>query len=227
MKKLICSICGYVYDEALGNSEAGITPGPQWQDVPDDWTCPLCGAGKADFQQMQLQQAVQKQSLAQPQQAATVTADETHELSFGELSALCSNLAKGCEKQQRPTEAILFQELADYYQAKTAPGQVAALSDILALIGQDLNEAYPAANEVAVRDGDRGAQRALVWGEKVSRMLGSLLKRYESQQDKLLGQTNIFVCEACGFVFVGDEAPDVCPVCKVPKFRLEQIQRGQ
>lgn len=227
MGKFVCSICGYVYDEALGNPEAGIAPGTQWQDVPDGWICPLCGAGKADFQPMQPQQAIQKQPPAHPQQAATETTDEMRELSFGELSALCSNLAKGCEKQQRSAEAALFQELADYYQAGTAPGQVAALTDLLALIGQDLNEAYPAANAIAMREGDRGAQRALLWGEKVTRMLGSLLKRYESQQDKLLAQTNVFVCEACGFVFIGDEAPDVCPVCKVPKFRLEQIQRGQ
>lgn len=223
--KFVCSICGYVYDEALGNPEAGIAPGTQWQDVPNDWICPLCGAGKADFQQSQ--QSVQLQQPMQVQQAAAETADEMRELSIGELSALCSNLAKGCEKQQRATEAALFQELADYYHIRTAPGQVAELTDLLSLIGEDLNEAYPAANAIALREGDRGAQRALAWGEKVSRMLGSLLKRYESQQDKLLGQTNVFVCEACGFVYIGDEAPDVCPVCKVPKFKLEQIQRGQ
>ena len=227
MGKFICSICGYVYDEALGNPEAGIAPGTQWQDVPDDWSCPLCGAGKADFQMEQSQQAAPSQLSAQPQQSAHETADEMRELSFGELSVLCTNLAKGCEKQQRATEAVLFQELADYYQARTTPGSLTELTDLLSMIEQDLNEHFPAANTVAVREEDRGAQRALVWGEKVTRMLGSLLKRYESQQDKLLAQTNVFVCEGCGFVYIGDEAPDICPVCKVPKFKLEQIQRGK
>ena len=237
MAKFICSICSYVYDEALGDPEAGIAPGTQWQSVPEDWSCPLCGASKADFhplqqtvpsqQAAQPQQPIQSQQPMQPLQAATETTDEMRELSIGELSALCSNLAKGCEKQQRAEEAALFQELADYYQARTVPGQEAELSDLIALIGQDLNDGYPAANATALREGDRGAQRALVWGEKVTRMLSSLLKRYETQQDQLLAQTNVFVCEACGFVYIGDEAPEICPVCKVPGFKLEQIQRGQ
>lgn len=49
MKKYVCNICGYVYDEAEGVPEEGIAPGTLWEDVPDDWVCPLCGAGKSDF----------------------------------------------------------------------------------------------------------------------------------------------------------------------------------
>ncbi|HNX16339.1 MAG TPA: rubredoxin [Bacilli bacterium] len=49
MDKYICTICGYVYDEADGYPEAGIKPGTRWEDVPDDFICPICGATKSDF----------------------------------------------------------------------------------------------------------------------------------------------------------------------------------
>jgi len=45
----ICDLCGYVYDEAEGDPESGIDPGTKWEDVPEDYVCPLCGAGKEDF----------------------------------------------------------------------------------------------------------------------------------------------------------------------------------
>lgn len=46
MRKWICDICGSVYDEALGDPEHGIAPGTRFEDLPEDWTCPDCGAGK-------------------------------------------------------------------------------------------------------------------------------------------------------------------------------------
>lgn len=50
MKRYICMICGYVYDEAEGCPDLGIAPGTRWEDVPDDFTCPDCGVGKEDFE---------------------------------------------------------------------------------------------------------------------------------------------------------------------------------
>lgn len=52
-KKWRCLICDYVYDEALGAPNDGIAPGTRWADVPDSWTCPDCGAAKADFQMVE------------------------------------------------------------------------------------------------------------------------------------------------------------------------------
>ena len=49
MKTYECRICGWVYDEAKGCPEEGIPPGTRWQDVPDDWCCPACGASKDEF----------------------------------------------------------------------------------------------------------------------------------------------------------------------------------
>ena len=45
-----CACCGLVYEEAKGWPDDGIAPGTRWEDVPDDWTCPDCGASKGDFE---------------------------------------------------------------------------------------------------------------------------------------------------------------------------------
>ncbi len=47
--KYICDICGYVYDEAVGDPDNGIAVGTAWADVPEDFLCPLCGVGKDEF----------------------------------------------------------------------------------------------------------------------------------------------------------------------------------
>ena len=49
MKKYVCEVCGYVYDEAAGDPENGIAPGTKWEDLPADYQCPLCGVGKDEF----------------------------------------------------------------------------------------------------------------------------------------------------------------------------------
>ncbi|MGH8460508.1 MAG: rubredoxin [Stenotrophobium sp.] len=49
-RKWECAGCGHIYDEALGAPDDGIAPGTRWEDVPASWTCPDCGASKADFQ---------------------------------------------------------------------------------------------------------------------------------------------------------------------------------
>lgn len=48
----ICEVCGYVYDETIGDPEHGITPGTRWEDVPEDYLCPLCMVGKEFFKEM-------------------------------------------------------------------------------------------------------------------------------------------------------------------------------
>jgi rubredoxin len=50
MKKYKCTVCGYVYDPAFGDSENGIEPGTAFEDLPDDWTCPDCGVEKDMFE---------------------------------------------------------------------------------------------------------------------------------------------------------------------------------
>ena len=50
MKKYECVLCGYVYDEAAGDPDNGIAPGTPWEEVPEDWECPVCGLGKDAFE---------------------------------------------------------------------------------------------------------------------------------------------------------------------------------
>ena len=49
--KYVCDVCGWVYDEAEGYPEEGIAPGTKWEDVPEDFACPLCQVGKDMFSQ--------------------------------------------------------------------------------------------------------------------------------------------------------------------------------
>ena len=49
MEKYVCDVCGYVYDEELGMPEKGIAPGTKFEDLPEDFVCPLCGVGRISF----------------------------------------------------------------------------------------------------------------------------------------------------------------------------------
>jgi len=50
MDKYICSVCGYVYDPAIGDPDGGVIPGTSFEQIPEDWICPICGASKDLFE---------------------------------------------------------------------------------------------------------------------------------------------------------------------------------
>lgn len=50
MQKWRCIVCNYVYDPAVGDPDNGVDPGTPFESIPDDWACPLCGAGKDEFE---------------------------------------------------------------------------------------------------------------------------------------------------------------------------------
>lgn len=52
MAKYVCDLCGYVYDPAEGDADQDVAAGTAWADVPEDYICPVCGAGKEDFSEM-------------------------------------------------------------------------------------------------------------------------------------------------------------------------------
>jgi rubredoxin len=54
LKRHICLGCGFLYDEALGLPEHGISPGTRWADIPDNWICPDCGTPKSRFEMVEL-----------------------------------------------------------------------------------------------------------------------------------------------------------------------------
>jgi rubredoxin len=50
MDRYVCTVCGYVYDPTNGDPDNGVAPGTKFQDIPDEWTCPVCGADKSQFE---------------------------------------------------------------------------------------------------------------------------------------------------------------------------------
>jgi len=51
MKKYVCVVCGYVYDPETGDPDNGVQPGTAWENVPEEWLCPLCSVGKDQFEE--------------------------------------------------------------------------------------------------------------------------------------------------------------------------------
>ena len=217
--KYRCTICGYEYDEA----KEGIA----FADLPDTWQCPLCGAPKSAFEPVE--EAVPAQAAIPPPLPESVRHEEAlapdmHRLSPGQMAALCSNLARGCEKQYMPDEMALFNQLSEWFTRHMPQESDATVEAVAAQLKQDIAE-YPQVNQTGIDHADRGAQRVCTWGEKVTRMLSSLMNRYQKEGDAMLADTDIWVCTVCGFVFIGDAAPELCPVCKVPSWKFNKIER--
>ncbi|TET16893.1 MAG: High molecular weight rubredoxin, partial [Dehalococcoidia bacterium] len=53
MAKYECAVCGYVYDPELGDPDGGVKPGTPFEEIPDDWVCPVCGVGKDEFEKIE------------------------------------------------------------------------------------------------------------------------------------------------------------------------------
>ncbi len=212
MRKFICSVCGYIYEESNGTFE----------DLPKDWVCPICGATKEAFEIQSESIVIDKKSYSTMKEVSDIK-----EMSALEVSALCTNLARGCEKQYKPEEATLFNDLGAYFKGITPAAENPDFSKLLDLIEENLNEDIPYAIAAASDNKDRGAMRALVWDEKVTRILKSLLLRYQKQGESMLENTGIYVCTICGFIYIGDKLPELCPVCKVPNWKFEKIEGGK
>lgn len=232
MKKTVCSVCSYTYDEAKGIPEAGIAPDTAWENLPEDWKCPVCGAGKDAFKESAPTAgatetgggSAEGKRVRRAAETAEAKAADERRLTAAEMSVVCSNLAKGCEKQYLAKQAEEFGRLAEFFASRTDKPKP-DVGKLASLIERELSSCYPEAHAAASRQGDRGALRALVWSEKVTRMLQSLLARYRKEGEKMLADTGVYVCTICGFVYVGDAPPEICPVCKVPGWKFEKIAR--
>ncbi len=202
MKEYVCGVCGYVHKTDV--------------DLPSDFVCPLCGAGRDAFRLKSDAPAEMLQTLEKPH--------VDRALSPMEMSIICSNLARGCEKQYMSDASEHFRKLAAFFASAAQPVQNADVETISELLDQDLTVGFPYGHAVATGDHDRGALRCQVWAEKVTRMLQSLLARYQSEGEAMLRNTGVYVCTICGFVYVGDEPPAMCPVCKVPSWKFEKAE---
>lgn len=224
MNKYICNICGFIYDEAEGYLKGNIQPGTKWSDLPNSWVCPLCTAAQSDFTKEETEEI--EESITVDSNDLDISLPSKLDYTLGEISAICSNLAKGCEKQYRMEESELFNQIASYFESKIISEETNTFESLSLLIQEDLDTTYALANKLANDNQDRGALRALKWSEQVTRMLSSHLRKYQAEQEAMLESNDVYVCDICGFVYIGDNCPERCPVCKVPSMKLSQVQRG-
>ena len=207
--RYICSICGYVYDEAV--------EGVPFEDLPDDWTCPMCKAPKSMFEAEGMAEEAHVD-------AGTVDIDgDMIPLSPGVLAALFSNLARGAEKQYKAGESEALMRISDYFASAVPSIPDADMSLVRSISEECTGSSYPEAKAVASSQGDRGALRACTWAEKVERIIQVLISRYESEGEAFLDGVEVWVCSVCGFIYVGHAPPAACPVCKVPSWKFEAV----
>lgn len=215
-----CGVCGYIYDEDK--------EGVRFADLPDDWVCPVCGEGKEGFELVEEDctsvAASAPESPAETPEISGWEEGDLRELTAGQLSALCSNLRRGCGVQQLSREAELFGQIADYFESRTVTEDAAGVEDLLRMVNRDLIEFGDAKGTAALMS-DRGALRVLTWSEKATLIMRSVLERY-MKDPSFLEHTGVYVCDICGFIYIGDDPPAVCPVCKVPGHMILRIQGG-
>lgn len=226
MAVYVCSICGYIYDESAGAPDTGAAPGTRWEDLPDSWVCPICSAPKSAFEQQggAEPEPVRKETpAASDSETARIT--ESAGYTAGELSDIFSNLAKGAEKQCLTKEQDLLTKLAEYYLAKRPDQGTADLSGLRQDTEKDINGGLKESMALSKEDSDRGSMRVLTWAGKVSAMDKSILEQYEAKGDEMLKDTRLWVCSICGFVYVGEVPPAICPVCKVPSFKILEVKK--
>ena len=112
MKEYICSVCGYVHK----------TDG----ELPDDFKCPICGAGKDAFKL--------KEDAADRTESNLEKPHFEKELSPMEMSIICSNLSRGCEKQYMSKESENFRKLAEFFRSKAEPVSEVSTEKLLELL---------------------------------------------------------------------------------------------
>ena len=214
MKKYRCQICGFIYDEAV--------EGVKFEDLPNDWKCPLCGASKEMFEEVVEEDTTLKKEEVNETENNIFQEEDLRELSNYEISYICSNLAKGCEKQYLEEDKKLFQELANYYLEKEATVE-GTLEDVTVCLQDDtklIKEALSTLN----KEEERGTNRVLTWVSKTTMMLEGILASYQKEGLEYLKNKKIWVCDICGFVYIGDTPPKVCPVCKVPSIKILEVK---
>lgn len=221
MSIYVCKVCGFEYDEEKGYLPLGIKPNTKWIDIPDSFNCPICGAKKSDFY-LKNENKDNKKSENKIINQSKIKNDLCDPMI---LSAIFLNLAKGTEKQTRTEESQLFLNLGNYFATKAikTAGDFKTLVDTF---NNSINEELPKAKELAKETKDRGSLRCLTWAEKVTLIMNGLLKSFDDKGTDILKGKKIFVCEICGFIYIGENKPDICPICKVPSLRIHEVTLG-
>lgn len=206
MKKYQCTICGYIYDDAQESVK--------FEELPDDWTCPICGAPKSVFKEIKEEKPSEIKEIDEE--------EDLKEMSNSEIAYICSNLAKACEKQYLEEEQKLFTELYNHYLNKEKDLE-GTLENVKEKVNKDLEE-FDKAFQIADKYQDRGAKRVLTWASKATNMMNVIINNYKEKGIDYIKNTKIWVCDICGFIYVGDVPPTVCPICKVPSFKILEVK---
>ena len=214
MKKYRCKICGYIYDDAKETVK--------FEDLPEDWTCPWCGAPKSMFELVEEHTDEKEIIKEEPLKETTrETEEDLRDLSPYEKSLICFNLAKACEKEYKEKEAAILQKLAEHYQ-KEAKKIEEPFSTVIISLKEDVS-LLENAMTVADKHQDRGAKRVLTWATKSTTLLNALLKTIEEKGLDYIKNTKVWVCDICGYIYIGEVPPKFCPICKVPSFKILEV----
>ena len=210
MKKYRCTICGYIYDDAKEKIK--------FEDLPGDWKCPLCGAPKSLFEEVK-EEVEEKIESNSP--IIEDVDEDLRELSNYEISLICSNLAKASEKQYLDEESNLFRELSKHYES-LENNKSGSLDDVIDMVDEDINS-FSRAMDVFTKCDDRGAKRVVNWASKSTNIMKAVIDTYKEKGIDYIKNTKIWVCDICGFVYIGDNPPKVCPVCRVPSLKILEV----
>ena len=211
MKKYRCTICGYIYDDSKEKIK--------FEDLPDDWKCPACGAPKSLFEEIKEEKEKIKEEVKV--EIIDEVDNDLRELSNYEISLICSNLAKSSEKQYLEEEKDLFRELSKYYE-ELESAKTGSLDDVIDMVNSDINS-FSKAMEVFSKYDDRGAKRVVNWASKSTNIMKVVIDTYKEKGIDYIKNTKIWVCDICGFIYVGDNPPKVCPVCRVPSVKILEV----
>ena len=211
MRKYRCTICGYIYDDSKEKVK--------FVDLPDDWKCPACGAPKSLFEEIK----EEKEKIKEEEKVEIIEEvdDDLRELSNYEISLICSNLAKASEKQYLEEEKDLFRELSKYYE-ELESAKTGSLDDVIDMVNSDINS-FSKAMEIFSKYDDRGAKRVVNWTSKSTNIMKVVIDTYKEKGIDYIKNNKIWVCDICGFIYVGDNPPKVCPVCRVPSVKILEV----
>ncbi len=228
MKKYKCTICGYIYDPAQGDSTQGIAPGTPFEALPADWKCPKCKKSKEVFQAIE-------EPKSNPY-AGTQTEKNLMAAFAGESEARnkYTYFASKAKKEGFEQIAALFLQTADnekehaklWFKELNGIGSTAEnLAAAAAGENYEWTDMYEGFARTAEAEGFKELAekfRGVAAIEKHhEERYRALLHNVEAQEVFAKSEVKVWECRNCGHIVVGTNAPDVCPVCNHPQAYFE------
>lgn len=80
------------------------------------------------------------------------------------------------------------------------------------------------AMDISSKYNDRGAKRVINWALKSTNLVNSIIKTYKEKGMSYIKNSKIWVCDICGFIYIGETPLTVCPICKVPSIKILEVE---